>query len=378
MVQLQNGGADGLRVGGRHQETLHAVVQGLRDGIDAAAHHRLLKGHGLANDQWQDFVEGRHHHHVRRHVESHHFGLYVHHGDLRRRALALLPSFAAHVVLCGDLEDLIDILDLMVTNVPSADDELLQIGALVLMDQLRAGCGRVHLALPAAHRAQVQHQEVLVRVAQRGAHLAAVLGLLEVVQVLQRDAVVDGETCFRLEHAVVLTALHIRGEDNGARSRKGFSDHHGVDVFAHEDLLGVVIQLVLGPALMDNPHGGQLQLRGHQDDVAAHDGVGQQQPHPAGQQRFAQIRQKGRRGCVHDGHFQAQLLEVVFHGPRLGGEDGQGLTTLQDPRDIEAEVVGPISLQGVGEDGAGRPPRILPAQILRGGGQVCCAEAVVV
>ena len=32
---------------------------------------------------------------------------------------------------------------------------------------------------------------------------------------------------------------------------------------------------------MDNPHGGQLQLRGHQDDVAAHDGVGQQQPHPS-------------------------------------------------------------------------------------------------
>ena len=56
--------------------------------------------------------------------------------------------------------------------------------SLALLNELGAGRGREDLTLATAHRAQVQHHEVLLFVAQGSAHLLPVPRLLEVVQLL--------------------------------------------------------------------------------------------------------------------------------------------------------------------------------------------------
>lgn len=172
-----------------------------------------------------------------------------------------------------DLKDLVDVPNLMIPDVPSANDQLLEIRAPILFDESGACRRREHLPLPAADRAQVQHQEVLVCVAQRCSHFSPVSALLEVVQLLQRDAVVDGPASIRLEHAVVEVALHVRWKDDRPCSLKCLADDLRVDVLAHKHFLRIVVQLILWPGLVNHPGGGKLKICRHEDDVTAHDGV---------------------------------------------------------------------------------------------------------
>ena len=43
---------------------------------------------------------------------------------------------------------------------------------------------------------------------------------------------------------------------------------------------------------MDDPNARHLELRGHENDIATHDGVGQEEAHPAQQESSAQVLQK--------------------------------------------------------------------------------------
>mmetsp|Transcript_50330 Transcript_50330/g.104799 ORF Transcript_50330/g.104799 Transcript_50330/m.104799 type:complete len:389 (+) Transcript_50330:1316-2482(+) len=268
------------------------------------------------------------------------------------------------------LKDLVDVPNLMIPDVPSADDQLLEIRAPILLDESGASCRREHLPLPAADRAQVQHQEVVVRITQRCSHFSPVSGLLEVVQLLQRDAVVDGPAGFRLEHAVVEVALHVGRKDDVPCSLKGLPDDLGVDVLAHKHLLRIVVQLILRPRLVNHPDGGKLKIRRHQDDVAAHDGVRKEHTNLQLLQRNGEVGEKAGGGGVDDRNLQAQLLEVFLHGSRLWGEDCQRLALLQDPCDVKAEVVRTVPFKTVGEDGADGSTRMgmkrKGAELLRG------------
>mmetsp|Transcript_22262 Transcript_22262/g.45844 ORF Transcript_22262/g.45844 Transcript_22262/m.45844 type:complete len:383 (+) Transcript_22262:1417-2565(+) len=265
------------------------------------------------------------------------------------------------------LKDLVDVPNLMIPDVPSADDQLLEIRAPILLDESGASCRREHLPLPAADRAQVQHQEVVVRITQRCSHFSPVSGLLEVVQLLQRDAVVDGPAGIRLEHAVVEVALHVRWEDDRPCRLKCLANDLGVDVLAHEHLLRIVVQLILRPRLVNHPDGGKLKIRRHQDDVAAHDGVRKEHTNLQLLQRNGEVGEKAGGGGVDDRNLQAQLLEVFLHRAGLWGKDCQRLALLQDPCDVKAEVVRTVPFKTVGEDGAD-----WPILAMRKGSQLLC------
>mmetsp|Transcript_74434 Transcript_74434/g.118386 ORF Transcript_74434/g.118386 Transcript_74434/m.118386 type:complete len:205 (-) Transcript_74434:1224-1838(-) len=160
LVQLQNCITDGISIPRGHQESLHTVTEGLRNGINIAANHWAFESHGFTNHQGEYLIERRNQHYICCHVKSQDSCLNVHDGDVRLPSLILrkfLPAAAREAIGRSYVKDLIDVLDLMVSDVPSTHNQLLEIGAIVFSDQLCTSLGGKDLSLPAAHRAQMQN-----------------------------------------------------------------------------------------------------------------------------------------------------------------------------------------------------------------------------
>mmetsp|Transcript_49605 Transcript_49605/g.121040 ORF Transcript_49605/g.121040 Transcript_49605/m.121040 type:complete len:760 (+) Transcript_49605:170-2449(+) len=358
LVDLEDGLAERVGVAGGHEEALHAVLEGLGDSVDGAAHDGALEGHSLADDEGQHLVERGHDDDVGGHVELEHVRLDVHDGDAGLAVVLLGGILPAHVVEAGrgdGLLDLLDVLDLVVADVAGADHEALKVGAAHVLDEVGDALGRVDLALAVADGAEVQHDEVVLVVAERLADLVAVVLGAERVELLQGDAVVDRDGCIGAEHAFVDRLLHVRGEDDAAAVAERLLDVRCLKVLHHEHLLGIVVELVLGPGLVDHPHGAEPHAGREVDDVAAHDGVGKDDRDLLLLETLLENRQEIGAGRVEDLDAQPELLEVLAHRALLGREDdAEGLLGHELGDEVEAEVICSVSLERVHEHGDAR------------------------
>ena len=143
-VQLQHGCSDGIRASRGHQVALDSVGHSLWDCINSTAYHWPLESHGFTDHQWQDLVQGWDQNDICSHVELQDGCLDVHDSDLRLSTLLfcqLLPPPAGDTMGRRHLKDLVDVPNLMIPDVPSADDQLLEIRAPILLDESGASLG---------------------------------------------------------------------------------------------------------------------------------------------------------------------------------------------------------------------------------------------
>ena len=127
-VQLQHSCSDGIRASRGHQVPFNSICHSLWDCINAAAYDWSLEGHGFTDDQWQDLVQGWDQNDVCGHVELQHGCLDVHDSDLRLSTLLfrqVLPTPARDAMGGRHLKDLVNVPNLMIPDVPSANDQLL-------------------------------------------------------------------------------------------------------------------------------------------------------------------------------------------------------------------------------------------------------------
>mmetsp|Transcript_4134 Transcript_4134/g.26113 ORF Transcript_4134/g.26113 Transcript_4134/m.26113 type:complete len:454 (-) Transcript_4134:38-1399(-) len=166
------------------------------------------------------------------------------------------------------------------------------------------------------------------------------------------NAIVDDDSSMRFEQSFVALALHLCREANTVCHSKGAPDFVGIQVGHQKHFLGIVLELILRPGLMDDPNGRHPCLVCCKNCLWTHDGI-------------------------HDGHVKvghgllnfvfvvlgigiqyvdldSQLLVVRSHGPILGHVHlaFQVRDEFQLPQEIEQEVVRTVSLQRVSEHNA--------------------------
>mmetsp|Transcript_8760 Transcript_8760/g.22827 ORF Transcript_8760/g.22827 Transcript_8760/m.22827 type:complete len:234 (+) Transcript_8760:690-1391(+) len=191
----------------------------------------------------------------------------------------------------------------------------------------------------------------------------------EDVELLQGDAVVDRDGGVLAVEPVVDALLHVGGEDDAPADGERGLDLYGIQVLHHEDLLGVVVELVLRPSLVDDPEGLEVHPVGEGHDVAPHDGVGDDEADLLLDKAPLQDLEKVWRGWVEGLDAEADGLEVRPHRPLLRREDdGEGLRVEELGREVKAEIVCSVALERVhkhGDEGLPRHGRLAHGGLLR-------------
>ena len=335
-------------VAGLDEDALDAVAERLRDAVDARRNHGALERHRLADHQRQHLVDAGAQDHVGREVVRQHVLLHVEDRRGRLRADALQRLLA-----------LLDVVYLVLADVPRADHQQLELPVVRERHrrvQLREGLTRHQLRLALAHRPHVHEEEVARAVPEVLAHTVPTLLGAERVDAGQRDAVVDDARVVGLEQAVVAPALHLGGEDDLGRVGKRVPDGLLVQVGHHEDLLCVVVELVLGPRLMDDPQARDVQVARRVDDLGGHDGVGDGVLEVL--QQHAHVVRVRRQLHAEDGDRDAHGLVVGAHRALLGRDQVERQLLAQLAQQVEQEVVGAVALQRVAEGGHARARQV--------------------